>query len=495
MSRAHRNISRAAAAATLLNLAACTYAPTSAPPSMPEPVQYGAAPVPERTVAAQGTAQQFVQQAQAVPAWWRLYRCDALDTLVDEGLRSSPTLEAADHRLAAARDMWRANSGTLWPALDLGDGAQRGGIPGFIQPGPDAYRYDVFAGRLQGSYNFDLFGATRYANAALAARVDEEAYRFDAARRALAANIVTTVIAAAVARAQIAQTEQLVALANRLADEAQERHDAGVLAFGDVLIARQAASSLSAGLPALHQQQTSASHALAALLGRTPDDAPADIDLAQLHLPGRIPVTVPSALLKTRPDIQAAEATLRAAAADVGAATARFFPDISLTAAFGRAGLEWLPALSGAGAIWSVGASLSQPLFHGGALVAQRHSAQHAYEAAVAQYRATVIAAFANVSDALAALINDAQACDAAHSAADDAQTIADQAAARLRAGAVPATAVHLSEQRWRTARLDEIRYMGARLTDTAVLFQAFGSPTQAPTSHDDPAVQASLKE
>ena len=477
---------RTAACAALLALTACSFAPTSVPPSVREPVRYGAEALPDRTVAAQGTAQQFVQGARPVPAWWRLYRCDALDALVEEGLRNSPTLAAADLSLAAARDQLRASIGSvLLPSIDFVGAASRMGIPGVVEGGPDTYRYDVFAGQLQASYTFDLFGATRYANAALSARVDEQAYRFDAARRALAANIVTAVIAAAVLREQIAETERLVAIGNQLADEAQQRHGSGALALADLLAARQSAYALSAALPALNQQRLSARHALAALLGRTPDNAPADLNLAQLHLPEQVPVVVPSDLLRARPDIEAAEATLKAAAADVGAATAQFFPSISLSASIGRGGIELLPALSGAGAIWSVGGWLSQPIFHGGALVAQRRGAQHAYEAAAAQYRATVLGAFANVSDALAALVHDAQALDAARSAVDNAQQIADQAAARLKLGAVPASAVHLSGQRWHNARLDEIRYLGARLTDTAALFQAMGSPPGEVTLRD----------
>ncbi|WP_345814428.1 efflux transporter outer membrane subunit [Paraburkholderia sp. PREW-6R] len=491
MCRASRTVVRIAA---LIGLSACSFAPSAVPPAVPEPPRYGADITPERTVAAQGAAQHFIRQAQPVPAWWRLYQNGTLDALIDEGLRNSPTLEAADRRLAAARDQLRASVGSAWlPSLDMVGAASRAAIPGIVEGGPDAYRYDVFAGRLEASYNFDLFGATRYANAALAARVDLQAFQFDAARRALAANIVTTVIAAAALREQIGATERLVALADELASEAQQREQAGALSLADVITARQNASTLAASLPALRQQHATAQHALAALLGRTPDHAPPDIGLADLHLPEQIPVVIPSSLLKSRPDIQAAEAALKAAASDVGAATARFFPDISLSAAFGRGGLSVLPALSGAGAIWSASAWVSQPLFHGGALVAQRKSALHTYEAAAADYRGTVLSAFADVSDALAALVHDAQALDAAHAAASDAQALAELTHARLSAGAVPASAALLGEQRWMTAKLDEIRYVSARLTDTAALFQAMGSPADIDAPPLAPAAQASV--
>jgi outer membrane protein TolC len=106
--------------------------------------------------------------------------------------------------------------------------------------------------------------------------------------------------------------------------------------------------------------------------------------------------------------------------------------------------------------------------------------------------RAVVLSAFANVSDALAALVHDAQALEAASSAADNARQIADQAAARLQLGAVPVSAVHLSGQHWHTARLDEIRYISARLTDTAALFQAMGSTPDEVEARDAPVEIAS---
>jgi NodT family efflux transporter outer membrane factor (OMF) lipoprotein len=203
-------------------------------------------------------------------------------------------------------------------------------------------------------------------------------------------------------------------------------------------------------------------------------------------VPEQVPVSIPSDLLKSRPDIQAADATLKAAAGDVGVATAQMFPSLSLTASMGQGGFSWPLALSGAGALWSIGASLSQPIFHGGALVAQRRAAVDAYDAATAQYRQTVLAAFQNVADTLAALEHDAQSLDAANVAARSAQGVFDETSARYRLGAVPESTARSSEQQYRNARLDEIRYTGARLSDTAALFQAMGNPVpQAQPSTD----------
>lgn len=467
--------------AALASLAGCSLGPNGEPPAMPQPAHYGALAQPSQSVAAHGVAQQFVVGAPPVPEWWKLYRSDALDALVDEGLRNSPTLAATDRSLAAAREQLRAQVGSsLLPTIDAGGQATRNRALGIPEIGPNTVLYNVFVGQLQAHYTFDLFGATRLANAGLAARVNVQAYQFDAARRALAANIVTAAITSAALRAQIDTTQRLVALANDQAHDTERRYALGAVSHADQLSARQSAASLSASLPGLQQQWLSTRHALAVLLGRTPDAAPDDLDLAQLHLPEQVPVVVPSELLRSRPDIQAADAAVKAAAADVGLATAQMFPSLSLSASMGQGGFSWPVALSGAGAIWSIGASLSQPLFHGGALLAQRRAAQDTYDATIAQYKQTVLAAFQNVADTLAALDHDAQALAAANDAASAAQGVFEETSGRYRLGAVPIASTRSSEQQLRNAQLDEIRFTSARLTDTAALFQAMGTPPVA---------------
>ncbi|CAG4887017.1 efflux transporter outer membrane subunit [Paraburkholderia gardini] len=470
----------AAGTLTLFALAACSFGPNGEPPAMPAPAHYGAEAQPTQTVPAQGVTQQFVVGAKAVPEWWKQFQSDDLNALVDEGLRNSPTLAATDRSLAAAREQLRAQIGSsLLPSIDAGGQATRERALGIPEAGPNTFLYNVFVGQLQAHYTFDIFGAARLENAALAARVDVQAYQFDAARRALAANIVSAALASATLHAQIDATQRLVTLANEQARDTVRRYDLGAVSHSDALSAQQSAASLAASLPGLRQQWTTTRHALAVLLGRTPDAAPPDLDLARIHVPEQVPVSVPSDLLKSRPDIQAADATLKAAAADVGVATAQMFPSLSLTASMGQGGFSWPVALSGAGAIWSIGASLSQPIFHGGALLAQRRAAVDSYEAATAQYKQTVLAAFQNVADTLAALEHDAQALDAANFAARSARGIFDETSARYRLGAVPVTSTRSSEQQYRNAQLDEIRYTGARLSDTAALFQAMGNPVQ----------------
>ncbi|AFT89693.1 efflux transporter outer membrane subunit [Paraburkholderia phenoliruptrix] len=465
-----------------LATSACTLGPSGAPPAMPSPAHYGAQPQSLQTVAAGGTAQHFDAGATAAPQWWTLYRSDALDALVEEGLRNNPTLAATQRSLNAAQQELRAQIGaSTLPSVDAGAEAERTRSPVVPGIGPNTERYNVFAGQLQAQYNFDLFGAVRYGNKASAARVDVQAYELEAARRALAANIVGTAIRAAALDRQIALTERLVTLAGDMARDDAQRQALGSVSHAQALGSARQAAALAATLPPLRQQRASTVHALAVLLGRTPDATPAVPDLDSLSLPEHVPVAVPAQLLRSRPDIRAAEAAVQAAAADVGEATAQLFPNLSLTASMGRAGFSWPALLSGAGGIWAIGASVSQPIFHGGALLAHRRATKEAYEAAVLHYKSTVLSAFGNVADSLAALDNDAQTLASTESEARAAQQLFDETTSRYRLGSLPISAAQASEQQFLTARLDAVRAQSQRLGDTAALFQAMGELPQEP--------------
>ncbi|WP_175703334.1 efflux transporter outer membrane subunit [Burkholderia ambifaria] len=475
----------ALAASAALGLSGCAMAPSSTPPAVPSPAHYGETPQPARTAEAAGVAQQFDVGAAPVPQWWRLYRSGALDALVDEGLSANPTLAATEKTLAAAQQELRAQVGaSTLPSLDANAQVARTRTPDISGTGAQTLRYNVFVGQLQAHYTFDLFGTTRYANAASAARVDVRACELEAARRALAANIVGAAISAAALDRQILLTERLVTIAASSAHDDAQRYALGAISHAQALASTQNAASLAATLPALRQQRATTVHALAILLGRTPDAVPPIPAFDSLSLPEHVPVVVPSDLLKARPDIRAAEAAVKAAAADAGEATAQLFPSLSLTATLGRGGFSWPALLSGAGALWAVGAGLSQPLFHGGALLAHRRATLDSYDAAVLQYKSAVLSAFGDVADSLAALDNDAQTLAANEIAARAAGAAFDETAQRRTLGAVPVSAQQASERQYLTAELDAVRAASRRMTDTAALLQAMGElPPDARTA------------
>ena len=414
--------------------------------------------------------------AKPVPDWWRLYQCEALDALVDEGLAHSPSLAAAQATLKATHEQLRSQIGqNLFPNIDLGFAPSRQralGIPVLPQP---TFLYNVFALEAQASYRFDFFGASINADRALAHQVEQQSFQFDATRRALATNIVMATINAAVLQESVAANDSLVALAEEYAQQLAAREKLGGVSHDEALAAEVSAANLAATLPGLRAQLLAVRHAQAVLLGRTPNQAPLPLALEALHVPEDVPVSVPSDLLHQRPDILASEAAMHAAANEAGAAAALLYPSFTLSAAYGRGGFDWSTFTSPAGAIWSVGATVTQPLFHGGALRAQKRQYAQLYEASQSAYRQTVLAAFENVADTFASLQADTDALDQSRRAADAALQTQSDTEARYRLGALPWVAALSAGQQYESARASLARARGARLADTASLFQSMG--------------------
>ena len=470
-------------------LAGCALAPLSNPRAPTSSGRYAAEAAPDTTVQAAGTAQHFDAGAQPVPQWWQLYGSDTLDSWVEEGLRNNPSLDAVRHTLEAAHQQFRAQvGGTTLPSIDAGGQVSRQRALGLPDIGPPTNLYNVYAGELSLSYTFDLFGAVRYGVRQAAAQVDLQWYEFTAARRALAANIVIGAVNASALAEALRINERLAQLAHEQTELTEKAYRSGSTSHDAVLAAQQSAAALDASLPSLRSQALRARHALAVLMGRTPDRAPLPLPLSRLQLPAEVPLSVPSDLLRQRPDVLAAEASVHAAAAQVGVATANLFPRISLSASYGSASFNSASLFTGPATVWSAGASLAQPIFRGGALLAQRKAAVANYDASVAQYQQTVLNAFQNVADSLTALNQDALALQAAQVASAAARASFTENDSRYRLGALSYPMTVASEQRWQSATLSEIQDTASRLIDTAALFQAMGTLPEAAPTQKSPA-------
>jgi NodT family efflux transporter outer membrane factor (OMF) lipoprotein len=471
---------RLTVATAALSLAACTaFGPERNPPRMHAPEHYSVTALPAQLPGADGIAQTVVSGARPVPEWWRAYQSDQLNELVEEGLKNSPSLAAAHSALTAAREQLRSQIGnSLYPSVDGGFVSERQRalaipIPNLSQ----TFLYDVFAAEVQASYTFDFFGAAFLANRALAGQIRQQALQLEATRRGLATNIVTATINVAALQEQVAATERIVALGEDRARQTAARYKLGSATREDMLAAEQDAANTAATLPPLRAQALAARHAQAVLLGRTPDQAPAPLPLDALHLPEAVPVAVASDLLHQRPDVLAAEASVRATADQAGAATAALFPSLTLTASFGRGAFDWSTFTSPASKIWSVGASLTQPLFHGGALLARKRQYRATHEAALSQYKQTVLSAFRNVADTLVSLEEDANTLEQAQRAQAAARDMKSDTESRYKLGATPFYATLTAGQQYESAHVQYIRARASRLADTAALFDSMGDP------------------
>jgi NodT family efflux transporter outer membrane factor (OMF) lipoprotein len=473
------SVARIGLIAVILNVSACgAFGPPRDPPRMPMPAHYSVEDLPEQLADADGVAQRLATGARPVSEWWKAYQSDALDALVEEGLKNNSSLAAAQNAIKAAREGLRAQIGSsLWPSVDVDFSPSRQralGIPVLPQ---ETFLENIYSAQIRASYNFDFFGAAMLADRALGRRVQQQAFQLESTRRALAANIVVSAIKAASLQEQATATEQLVLLGEQRAQQVAARYEQGSASRDDMLAAEQDAANAAATLPSLRAQTLAVRHAQAVLLGRTPDQAPTPLSLDALRLPDAVPVALPSDLLHQRPDILAAEAAVRATADAAGAAAASMFPSLTLTASYGRGGFDWSTFTSPAGLIWGVGATLTQPLFHGGALVARKRQSEATHEAAVAQYKQTVLAAFQNVADTLVALDEDAATLVQALRAAAAARDMQRDTEARYKLGATPFYATLTAGQQYQSARVQYVRARASRLADTAALFDSMGDP------------------
>jgi len=264
------------------------------------------------------------------------------------------------------------------------------------------------------SYVLDVFGGVRRETESLHSLADEQRYQLEATYLTLAANVVTTAIQEAAARAQLTATTDIVRSEHEALQILQRQYELGSIAMTDVMAQEAALATTEGTVPALQKQVEQARHALATLAGKFPSETAAEhFELTSLRLPADLPVTVPARLVRQRPDILAAEAQMHSASAEVGVAIANMLPQITLTGDQGGAATQFGQLLASCNTFWAGGASLTQTLFAGGALLHKERAARAALDQAGAQYRAAVLTAFENVADTLTALQLDAQALDA----------------------------------------------------------------------------------
>lgn len=473
-----------APALAALAAAGCAVGPQFVPPAPALPADashpYTAAPLPARTASAPGPggAAQRLDAALDVPAlWWELFRSPALDALVRSALERSPTLAAADAALRQAQALQAAGAASgLWPSVGGSAGLVRQRSSQAASGVPGGTVYTLYNASVAVSYQVDAFGATRRTLEALQAVVDAQRWQLEAARLALSANVVTAAIQDAALRAQIDATRSVIAAQRRVLALVERQQAAGAVTLAAVLAQRTLLAQTEAALPPLEKARAHNRQLLAVVAGRLPAEAGLpEFDLDGLQLPEALPLSLPSALVRQRPDIRASEALLHQASAQLGVAAASLYPQITLS---GSAGLQSLTAdrlFERSAAAWSLGAGLLEPIFNRDALRAREQAARAALEQADAQYRQTVLQAFLDVARTLQALHSDAQALHTQAEAETLAQRTLELVQAQQRAGAVSVLALLDAQRALQQTRVGRVQAQAARLADSAALFQALG--------------------
>ena len=400
---------------SLLLLSGCTVGPDFVRPKIPPVDHYNHGQDPAETVPTEGQSQRFEQGVGPVANWWKLFNSKQLDAAVAEGLTNNPSLEAAQANLRQSNDNLQAGYGIFYPQISADFSPTRQKYsPARIGSSAPGSIFNLVTLSASISYPLDLFGAEHRAIENLQSQVDLQRSTVLGTYLALSGNIVNTTIAMAAYQDEIKYTEQLIALLKDQIAITEKQTEAGVVSYEAVLSLRSQLASLEATLPPLRQRVNQSEHLLATLAGHAPSEwTPAEVSMAELSLPSKLPLSLPSELLRQRPDILVAEAQLHSASANIGVATAAQFPSFTLNGTFGQ-NASSMNGLFGSNAnFWSLGADLATPLFNGGTLSSRKQAAVDAYQQSQALYRQTVLAAFAQVADAVRALEHDAETMQA----------------------------------------------------------------------------------
>jgi NodT family efflux transporter outer membrane factor (OMF) lipoprotein len=474
----------------LSGLTGCMVGPDFLKPEAPATDTYTAEPLPPKTQATPelkgGAAQVFKTGVDIPHEWWELFKSPELNALIDRGIENSPDLQTAQATLLQVQEELSALTGELmYPSigLDLFAGREQlssldslEGSPGETLADFPTQQLSLYNANVEVDYVLDIFGGNRRAIESLRAAVDYQAYQVEATYIALTANIVTTAIAEAALRAEIEATEEIIYHESSLLDLIDRNYQIGSSSRIAVLAQETELAQTRAELPPLQNELAQTRHALSVLVGGYPSDE--DIPkfrLDMLHLPEELPLSIPSQLVRQRPDIRAAEALLHQATADIGVATANLLPSFPITASYG-VNSDTLDNFFNVNNInWNWQADVLQTVFNGGALWAQRRSAIAAFEAAFAQYNLAVLIGLQNVADTLTALEYDSRTLQDTAMAEEAARELMMITERQYKNGSLNYLDLIYAQTAYQETYIDRINAEAARYADTAALFQALG--------------------
>jgi NodT family efflux transporter outer membrane factor (OMF) lipoprotein len=379
------------------SLAACRVGPNYHAPALPPGTE---APLVSLNTAAE-------TPAPPPDEWWRLYNDARLDALVQEALKENRNLAAADANLAAARAVLSAARANRYPSTE----ASAGGLYGrdavtdeiLELTGRPPQTIWLFEDVFQAAYEVDLFGRVHRAIEAANANADAVAAARDSVRVVVAAETARAYAAVCALGEELDVANHSLSIVSREADIAVQRHDAGGNSVYDVARAQSLTAQVRSSIPGLEGQRRAALFELTALLGRTPTEAPRDIEscVTPPAIVALIPVGDGSALIKRRPDVRQAERRLAAATAEIGVSTADLYPTIRLVGLYGGAATQLSDLNDNIGRTWGVGPSISWSFPNMAAPRARVRQAKAQQAAALASFDGVVLTALKETEQAL----------------------------------------------------------------------------------------------
>ena len=454
-------------------LSACTVGPNFVAPQSPSTKSF------TREGDQLSTDSQHVVTGKQVESnWWSVFQSQQLNDVMQQALAGNHNLASMQATLSEAQAQVDAASGALDPQVSLGAsaGRQKYGKSLF---GPSDFHISPFTYYSVGpqvSYLLDFAGGKRRSIEQQKALAQYQMYETDAAKLSLTGNVVSQVMGITSAKVQISVIEQIIADDQKNIALIQTAKLIGSATQPDVLSAQSQLAADQALLPPLQQQLSAATHALAVLVGQAPADwHEPNFTFTEFHLPAELPLSLPSELVRNRPDIMAAESQLHAASAAIGVATANIYPSLTLSANMTQQALTPAKLFDISSNAWALAGGLSAPLFNGGTLQAQKHAAEDAYQGALANYQQVVLQSFGQVADVLKALEHDDQQINAQQHALDTAQSTLKLVQTSYQLGNIGVPQVLDAQRQYHQATLSMVRAKVQQYQDTALLYLALG--------------------
>ncbi len=484
----------AASCAGLL-LSSCAVGPNFSPPPAPDVMRYTPEPLssphpsPEPPKIA---GQRFVEGADIPTRWWAAFRSKPLNDLIRLSVDHSPTLQTAEAAIRVANYNALAQRGLFLPQITGSSTTSQtltsnaGTVFGAPLDSVPQTQFSLVTHQATISFVPDVWGANIRAVENLDALTEQAQFQLEAAHLTLTANVVTAAIQEASLRGQIEGTERVIKAVREILDLLKKQFSAGQVAETDLLTQEAALAQVEQTLPPLRKQLAVQRDLLTALAGQfSADEVLQKFDLKQIALPRNLPASLPSTLVRRRPDVRAAEAFMHSASAQVGVAIAARLPSFPLTASGGSSGYNFAQSFTPGTGFYTVAASATAPIFDGFTLYHKQKAAEAALDQAEAMYRQSVITAFQNVADALRGLQQDTPALQAAIKSEMATKKSLDLIRKQLALGLINQATVLTAQQAYFTAVIARVQAEATRLSDVAALFMALGGswPTNCPTS------------
>lgn len=466
-------------------LASCSLAPEFEQPQSTIP---GVFPVQTQTAYDVGTGEFSQRQVDAASLaqseqsivdtpWQSFFRDPQLKVLIGLALQNNRDLQIAIARMEQAQAIWGIQRGQMYPQLGAAFQVARQAVPAPASAGGGNVTTSQYsAGVAVTAFELDLFGRLRNLSEAAFQQYLASAEGARAVQITLVADTAIQFYRYRMAQVMLDLTQETFATRKRTYDLVNARFRSGVASERDAVQAKALVDAAAADLARFTRDRELARNALAVLIGQPlPQNLPEPLPFAALDQIANLPVGLPADLLVRRPDIRAAENNLLAANANIGAARAAFFPNISLTGSVGTASTSLSDLFSSGSGAWAFAPSISIPIFTGGSLEAGLAQANATQRAAVATYQKSVEQAFREVSDALSGEATFSTQLSARQAQSQASQRYLDLSNARFFNGIDSFLDVQVAQVELFQSRLQQVQTGFEMLANRVNLYKALG--------------------